>query len=65
MGIEGKRVTLRPLRATDAAPLAAAGAHPEVARWWPNITEEELLAKAEGRDDVEAFTMSTRERRSG
>lgn len=57
MAIEGQRVTLRPLLTADAAPLAAAGAHPEVARWWPNITEEELLAKAEGRDDVEAFTI--------
>ena len=50
-------MALRPLRAGDAAPLAAAGSHPEVARWWPDITEEELVAKAEGRDDVEAFAI--------
>jgi aminoglycoside 6'-N-acetyltransferase len=57
VAIEGERVALRPLRAGDAAPLAAAGSHPEVARWWPDITEEELVAKAEGRDDVEAFAI--------
>lgn len=55
--IEGERVTLRPLRAEDAAPLAAAGAHPEIARWWPDLTEQELIAKAEGREDVEAFAI--------
>jgi aminoglycoside 6'-N-acetyltransferase len=55
--IDGERVTLRPLRPDDAAALAAVGAHPEVARWWPHITEEELVAKAEGRDDVEAFAI--------
>lgn len=57
MGIDGERVTLRPLRASDAPTLAEAGAHPDVARWWPSITEEELVAKAEGRDDVEAFAI--------
>jgi aminoglycoside 6'-N-acetyltransferase len=57
VAIEGDRVRLRPLRVEDAPALAAAGAHPEVARWWPDITEEELVAKAEGRDDVEAFAI--------
>jgi aminoglycoside 6'-N-acetyltransferase len=57
VAIEGERVTLRPLQVADAAPLAAAGSHPEIARWWPDITEEELVAKAEGRDDVEAFAI--------
>jgi aminoglycoside 6'-N-acetyltransferase len=55
--IEGERVVLRTLSVADAAPLAAAGAHPEISRWWPGITEEELIAKAEGRDDVEAFAI--------
>ena len=50
-------MTLRPLRAADASPLAAAGSVPEIARWWPDITEEELVEKAEGRDDVEAFAI--------
>ena len=57
MTIEGERVTLRPLRVDDAAPLAAAGSDPEIARWWPDITEEELVAKAEGRDDVDGFAI--------
>jgi aminoglycoside 6'-N-acetyltransferase len=55
--IKGERVSLRPLRAEDAAPLAVAGAHPEIARWWPNLTEQELIAKAEGREEVEAFAI--------
>ncbi len=55
--IDGERVVLRPLEVEDAAPLAAAGSHRDVARWWPGISEEELRAKAEGRDDVEAFAI--------
>jgi aminoglycoside 6'-N-acetyltransferase len=55
--LEGERVRLRPLRVADAEPLARAGADPAVARWWPGITQEELVAKAEGRDDVEAFAI--------
>lgn len=50
-------MSLRPLRVDDAGPLADAGRHPDVARWWPDITEAELVAKAEGRDDVEAFAI--------
>lgn len=55
--LDGERVRLRPLRVDDAPALAAAGAHPDVARWWPDITEAELVAKAEGRDDVDAFAI--------
>jgi aminoglycoside 6'-N-acetyltransferase len=55
--VHGERVRLRPLRPEDVPALAVAGAEPEVARWWPGITEEELLAKAQGRDDVEAFAV--------
>jgi aminoglycoside 6'-N-acetyltransferase len=57
VAIEGERVRLRPLQVEDAAPLAAAGSHREIARWWPDISDEELLAKAEGRDDVDAFAI--------
>ena len=28
-----------------------------MARWWPDETEEALVAKAEGRDEVEAFAI--------
>src|SRR6185436_39987 len=35
MEIHGERVTLRPIRADDAAGLAAILETPEVARWWP------------------------------
>jgi aminoglycoside 6'-N-acetyltransferase len=55
--VQGERVRLRPLRAGDVAGLAEIGRRPEVARWWPSLDEEKLLAKAEGRDDVEAFAI--------
>src|SRR5437763_3507578 len=55
--LQGELVRLRPLRREDAPRLAEIGSHPEVARWWPDITVEELVAKAEGRDEVEAFAI--------
>jgi aminoglycoside 6'-N-acetyltransferase len=55
--LQGELVRLRPLRREDAPHLAEIGSHPEIARWWPDITVEELVAKAEGRDDVEAFAI--------
>jgi aminoglycoside 6'-N-acetyltransferase len=53
----GERVTVRRLAATDAPRLAELGREPEVARWWPGITADKLVAKAEGRDDVVAFAV--------
>jgi aminoglycoside 6'-N-acetyltransferase len=55
--LRGERVVLRPLRVEDAPRLAELGADPEVARWWPNISEPELVEKAEGRDDATAFAV--------
>jgi aminoglycoside 6'-N-acetyltransferase len=55
--LRGERIELRPLAATDVPRLAELGADPSVARWWPEITDEKLLAKAEGRDDVTAFAV--------
>jgi aminoglycoside 6'-N-acetyltransferase len=57
VAIEGERVRIRRLQVRDAPALAAAGSQPEVASWWPDITEEKLVAMAEGRDDVEAFAI--------
>lgn len=55
--LRGERVTLRLLARPDVQRLSELGSHPEVARWWPNITAPELLAMAEGRDDVTAFAV--------
>jgi aminoglycoside 6'-N-acetyltransferase len=55
--LRGERVTLRPLAPEDVPVLAELGSEPEIARWWPGITDEELQAKAEGRDDVMAFAI--------
>lgn len=55
--LQGELVQLRALHREDAPRLAEIGAQPEVARWWPDITVEELVEKAEGRDEVEAFAI--------
>jgi aminoglycoside 6'-N-acetyltransferase len=54
MELRGERVVLRPLRVDDAPRLAELAAHPEVARWWPDLDEAELVEKAEGKPN-EAF----------
>jgi aminoglycoside 6'-N-acetyltransferase len=58
-GIElrGDRVVLRSLRRDDAAAIAALAAAPEVAAWWPDLTEKEVAEKADGRDGVVAFAV--------
>lgn len=45
--LAGERVVLRPLEPDAAERLAALGADPEVARWWPRMTAEELLGEDE------------------
>ena len=51
MELHGERVVLRPLRVDDAPRLAELADDPEVARWWPSLTEADLVEQAEGRDD--------------
>jgi aminoglycoside 6'-N-acetyltransferase len=55
--VDGERVRLRQLRPEDAPALAAIGAEPEVARWWGEVSETKLRAKAEGRDDAVGFAV--------
>ncbi len=57
MTLAGPRLLLRPLRADDVPRVAAIAAEPEVARWWGDVPEPELLAKAGGGDDAEAFAI--------
>lgn len=58
MELRGERVVLRPLAEEDVPRLVELGAAPEVARWWPGLTEEHLLTKARGDDDgVTAFAV--------
>jgi aminoglycoside 6'-N-acetyltransferase len=42
--LHGDRVALRPLAAADVPRLAALGCDPEIARWWPGLTEDSLHA---------------------
>lgn len=55
--LRGDHVILRPLRAEDAPRLAELAAHPEVARWWPDLDEAELLEKAAGKPDEGFFAV--------
>jgi aminoglycoside 6'-N-acetyltransferase len=55
--LQGERVLLRPLEPRDVPRLVAIGAEPEVARWWGELTAEQLLAQAEGRDDATGFSI--------
>jgi aminoglycoside 6'-N-acetyltransferase len=57
MELRGDRVVLRPLRAEDAPRLAELAADPEVARWWPDLFEAELLEKAAGKPGEAFFTV--------
>jgi aminoglycoside 6'-N-acetyltransferase len=57
MELRGKRVALRPLRVEDAPRLAVLAAAPDVARWWPNLTESKLVEKAEGKGDATVFSV--------
>jgi aminoglycoside 6'-N-acetyltransferase len=53
----GERVVLRPLRVDDAPRLAELAAHPDVALWWPDLGEEELVEKAEGKPNEGFFAV--------
>jgi aminoglycoside 6'-N-acetyltransferase len=55
--LRGERVTLRPLTVADVSRLAELGGDPAIARWWPDLTAEQLVAMAEGREDVLAFAV--------
>lgn len=50
-------MTLRPLRAADVPRLAEIAAEPEVARWWREVTEQDLLEKVGPDADVAAFAV--------
>jgi aminoglycoside 6'-N-acetyltransferase len=51
MELRGERVVLRPLEERDVDRIVELGADPGVARWWPGLTHEHVLAKARGEDD--------------
>jgi aminoglycoside 6'-N-acetyltransferase len=57
MELRGQRVVLRPLRADDARRLAELAADPEVARWWPDLDEAEVLEKADGKPNEGFFAV--------
>ena len=52
MNLRGPRLVLRPFTEADIGAAAAIAAEPEVARWWGELPEQELWAKAAGEDGV-------------
>jgi aminoglycoside 6'-N-acetyltransferase len=46
----GERIGLRPLTEADVPVLAAMFAHPQIARWWGVVTEDELRERLAERD---------------
>ncbi|MFA7249610.1 MAG: GNAT family protein [Dehalococcoidia bacterium] len=55
--LSGEQVVLRPLRADDVPRLRELAADPEVARWWPDLDEPELLEKVRGQPDEGFFAI--------
>ena len=58
MELRGDRVVLRPLEERDVDRIVELGADPEVARWWPGLTPEDVGEKARGEEkDVVSFAI--------
>jgi aminoglycoside 6'-N-acetyltransferase len=57
MELRGERVFLRPLTPADVPAVTAIQAQPGVVSWWGPPDEEELQAKAAGRDSSTAFAI--------
>jgi aminoglycoside 6'-N-acetyltransferase len=56
--LRGERVVLRTLAEADVDRIVELGADPEVARWWPGLTPDEVGTKARGEDeDVTVFAI--------
>ena len=56
--LRGERVVLRLLTEADVDRIVELGADPEVARWWPGLTEAYVSATARGEDaDVTVFAI--------
>jgi aminoglycoside 6'-N-acetyltransferase len=55
----GERLVVRSMARDDVAELAQIGAEPEVARWWGEISAQELLDKADGVEGVVALAVET------
>ncbi len=51
MELRGDRVVLRPLAEADVARIVELGSDPEVARWWSDLTLENVGEKARGEDE--------------
>jgi aminoglycoside 6'-N-acetyltransferase len=55
--LRGPRLLLRPLRTQDVPRLLEIAAEPEVARWWGDVPEADLTARAAGEGDAAGFAV--------
>lgn len=55
MILRGERLLLRPVEPADVADLARIAAEPEVARWWGQVSDQELMDRAAGGEGVVAL----------
>jgi aminoglycoside 6'-N-acetyltransferase len=55
--LRGLRLVLRPLQPDDVAALAEIAAEPGVARWWGEVPESDLRAKASSQDRATALAI--------
>jgi aminoglycoside 6'-N-acetyltransferase len=55
--LRGERLVARPIERGDVGELARIAAEPEVARWWGKVSDQELLAKADGAEGVVALAL--------
>jgi aminoglycoside 6'-N-acetyltransferase len=57
MILRGPRLLLRPMADADVDRLCEIAAEPDVARWWGDVSADDLRAKAAGAEDVEALAV--------
>ncbi|MDX6496160.1 MAG: hypothetical protein QOE17_2146 [Gaiellales bacterium] len=62
MILRGRRLVLRTMERADAAAVRVIAAEPEVARWWGDVSEQELIEKAAGAGGVVALVAEVDDR---
>jgi aminoglycoside 6'-N-acetyltransferase len=62
MILRGPRLVLRTMERADAAAVRVIAAEPEVARWWGDVSEQELIEKAAGAGGVVALVAEVDDR---
>jgi aminoglycoside 6'-N-acetyltransferase len=62
MILRGRRLVLRTMERADVDAVGAIAAEPEVARWWGDVSEQQLIEKAAGAGGVVALVAEVDDR---